>query len=414
MAQGNILYGELNTAITNLGSQAANVNAGGGIIVWRTIPGQMDTTDNARLFGWHPIIFEAQNWYFQNGSFTPPAGAATRTRNTYTAYNATDIVQSVSLEIYKEDGTTLIAELKAETHNGKAVFDVSAYIRTLFADDMQDYDYENYYEADKMLAAMFKTHLSINSSNAQIYVVQNAVSQIGSDGEKGFSSNVFPQDNKRIVLWSTDDDAAPTVTVLFRTNTTIDSVLYEAGHAYNFPIASEESWNALDSALSLADAGFTFVDATLSDNQLSERCGATAIRWLNRKGGIEYYVFSKGLSKTKTANTKTLRAVQGDNYKQLRTNVRAVSVDGERKVTMRADGISYDDLDLLTKMPYSPHIQWYDADNDLWVECSVSSFSNEEANPLHMRRVSSVLTQNANLYSFEITLRCPNINMQFE
>lgn len=405
MAQINIKLSQLNAFIESNGAQAAAINSAGGVTVWQQVPGEWKGTSGVRHFAFHPLVFVAENWYFQNGSFQPPTGAQTRTRGGYTAYNAINIVQAVGLTIYDESDA-VVATLSADTIGGKAELDISAYVQTMFSDVMQDYDLGNYYDPDKLLSVIVKTKLF--STTGEEYVVQNAVSQMGSDGEKNFTANVFGQDNKRVVVWSSDDDTYPTISVLVKTNTSYDGMMYMAGHTYNLRVGGDAVFEAIDAAFGVVAAGFTY-----EEDESLERCGANALRWLNRKGAIEYHVFKRGMSKTKTASTKAVRQVFGTDYSEMRGNRRATEVEGKRTITLRDAGLTYDELDYLTKMPYSPRIQWFDPDNDMWVDVLVETFTHEEVNKLLHVRTSADLTSSHNLYEFEITLECPAINMQF-
>ena len=57
-------------------------------------------------------------------------------------------------------------------------------------------------------------------------------------------------------------------------------------------------------------------------------------------------------------------------------------------------------LDFLTRLPYSPYIEWYEEDDYQWTQVTVQEFKNEERtdSPSH---------------PYEVTLLCPAINMQF-
>lgn len=379
-------------------------NAAGGITLW-SIPDPVDR----RHFAFHPFIFIGKRFLFETADYPIPSGAKTYNGGTSTVFQAIDRVDEILLPIHDEDGN-LVTTLTADTMDGEASFDAGTIVRTWFSSTMQDNDYENYGEPDRMLSVQMKVYLDDDApTTATTYIVQNAVSQSGSDGDKEFEGNIFGQDNKHIVVWSADDDATPTVTVLLKNNVNIDGTLYEGGHTYQFEIGSRTVLEHLDTFLGLIEAGFT-----IEDDDYIERCGGNALRWLNRKGAIEYYVFRQGMSKTKTASTKAVREVYGTNYKDMRGNRLAIDVEGKRSVTLRATGLTYDELDLLTKMPYSPRIQWFDHDNDMWVDVTVEQFSNEEVTKLRHTRASGELVSTDNLYTFEVTLACPAINMQFQ
>lgn len=393
---------DLKSQMSNYTSEAAreNFNKGGGFVLW-SCP---DSSD--RHFAFHPIMFVGKLFFFSTTNYPAPSGAQTYSSGTGTVYQVINEAHEVLLPIYDNE-SHLVTTLHADTIAGEARFDVSTIVRTWFNTTMQDNDFNNYGMEDKMLSTKFEVHLDPSASAETEYVVQNAVSQVGSDGAKSFSADVFGQDNKHIVLWDTDADSCPTISVLIKTQKTVAGRSLNVGWSYQLPVSSQSDWLTLNAALGLTAAGFTFEDATGS------QCGANCVRWLNRKGAIEYFVFRRGMSKQKTASTKTMREVYSEDYADIRTNRQATEVDGKRSITLRADGLTYDELDFLTKLPYSPHIQWFDPDNDMWVGVTVEQFDNTEVTKLRTLRNSGVLRNTDNLYSFEITLQCPAINMQF-
>lgn len=329
------------------------------------------------------------NWEERQFAYTPII---------FRAYTSDDS-EEVELPIYRGRGASGEPEtvLHAMPMNGVASFDVAPIVRSWLARELDTMIRQSDKTEEPLLYTNFSVIIDIDEETTVCsYFVQNAVSQTGADGSKTWGQDDFriTQDGRKIVLAYWDDEAAPQVTVAFRNSMTIGGKTFDAYKTYNFYITGvgPDTWW---SRLNLASYGYTFED------RRSNRCGGSLVRWVNRKGGIETYFFSAPSYKVKSAKTTASREIYMEYPEQYRTNREPIAVEGSRRLRLGAYNISAEDMDLLTKMPYSPVIEWYDLSNAMWTGCRVNQFQSEEKS-------------NGTGFTFEIELELPAVRMQFE
>lgn len=307
-------------------------------------------------------------------------------------------IEEASLQVYAgwETERVLLATLTATSINYQAKIDIAPICRAQFTQDIPDR--RSAVIEDSNLSQRFSVKLG---DTFYQYVVQNAVSQVGADGEKDLETQVT-QDGRDMYYFTIPDGEGGNVQVISEVSVIsdddsrkieIDGVEYtlEAGKTYRIRMIHQEDADAI---YALTGTHLRIVDASDCDSP-------AMVRWVNRKGGVEYFCFHRRQYKVKTAQTKALREVYMENPKNYHTNRMATGVEGSRSVRMGANGLTREEHDLLTKMPYSPCIQWYDIANEVWEGVTVKSFSNTEDTMLMS-------------YDFEIELKCPAIRMQFD
>ena len=405
MAQTNLFFhydnvtgvlNDINAAITSAVSGFSEadliaLNEAGGLKVW-VVPRYL----NRRHYAWTPIIFRSYHAVFNVGDWsTVPFGVdktpVTVSGHAYICYMY-DGADTVELPLY-DGASNLIATLTASELKGEAVFNVAPVVRTLLAErpvaNPSDVQIEPY--------VLTTFRVDVDGGNVWTYYIQNAVAQAGSDGDKSFGTDILLNDNTDLVDWGGPDTSTyPEVTLLNVTGSTItiDGVSYPlvANTAYRIRIHSQNDADAVNTIIGHDVITFRAVNLL--------PCCPAAVRWVNRKGGIDCFVFLHRQIKTKTAKTTGTRALYVLNPADYSGNRQAYAVEGERKLTVGCESVSDEELDFLTRLPYSPFLEWYDLNNAMWTQVTVDDFKNDE------------LTDNGR-HPYEVTLLCPAINMQF-
>lgn len=391
----------LRSACNDTIAEAALINQDGGIKAW-IVPRYTDR----RHYAYNPIIFRSVNVKYGVFEWEDiPAGADTvdivLEGQTVTCYTDPAGTDDVRLELYTLTGTEPVTLVSTE-RGGTATFNAAPIARTFLADRL--IVSTEAVIADPMLASWFRVRDLDGAGTFWAYFIQNAVSQTGSDGDKSFGSPVLVNDNTRLLKWYYNEEmeywepiALPEVTVLNATRTTLTlggrSYTLEAKTAYRIKVSGPDDVAAINAYI-----GETLL--TLEERNLSG-CSPAAVRWLNRKGGVDCHVFTGRQFKTKTAKTTGILEQYVERPGESTGNMRAYALQGERRMRVGSDGVDDYELDYLTRLPYSPYIQWYDLANELWTHVVVQEFENEERTdgPQH---------------PYEIDLLCPSINMQFD
>ena len=92
------------------------------------------------------------------------------------------------------------------------------------------------------------------------------------------------------------------------------------------------------------------------------------VRWLNRFGGIDYWMFEKRQTDTgKLENFEDFQPYIEDYSKHTGTNY-AYSKEASELVTIGAELLSTTEWSELCRIPYSPFIQWFDERCLLWID----------------------------------------------
>lgn len=385
---------ELVESLNLTAGDMVDINAEGGLKCW-----EVPSYTNRRHYAWNPITFRSRAFYFAVGEYADvPADAekyeVTIAGQTETIWFNTQSSERVELVIYNDANEPYT--LVADELRGVATFNVAPVVRNWFADKLPE---TGFVVEDTTALSLFKTYGMAwgSTTTYATYYIQNAVSQTGSDGNKKFNANICLNDIADFYCWNLTPSVLPVVSVLINTATTINlnwgTYNLKAKTAYIFRVDTPEDFAVICDLFGGTDLHFV-------ENYTSV-CQPCFLRWRNRKGGYDTHLFTGRFFKTKKSKTTGTRDVYGDNTGDMATNVRPYAVEGDRLVRCGADSVTDFELDYLTRLPYSPLIEWYDVVNELWTEVMVEDFSHEEQ--------SDAIT-----HPFEITLRCPNINMQFE
>ena len=124
------------------------------------------------------------------------------------------------------------------------------------------------------------------------------------------------------------------------------------------------------------------------------------VRWVNALGGIDYFMFAKHRTrKPQVKSSSIYRPYVGDNS-AARTNRVPYGVSTEHELTCGAENLTRIEYASLGWLPFSPYIEYWDADAERWVRISTAKYSGsidewDERKP------------------FEITFALPDINTQF-
>lgn len=375
----NTSNGDVGIAQILTAHSVAEINAAGGIVEWVAVP----TAEYVRHYAYHPIIFKARLWTGEDAAHPAPLDATKKqTDPSHVVWWSPSTVQTIAFELRDGDGL-LRAVMEVDTLEGYATFDVSGYVRTWF--DEHFVERVRRVTIDTALFTLLR--VSVDDGVELVYLIMNAVSQVGSDGEKDTLAPKVLNDGR--VLY--EGGMSPEVTIAFYGDADIYGTTYVGPAVARVPVTTQTEFDALG----LGELGFVFVPYPECASP------ASAVRWLSRKGAVEVFQFANTKFKIKSADTDGLAGVYAENYEDIHTNRRPLGVKGERLVRLGAEGVTTEELDLLTKLPYSPQIEWYDEANGLWTGVTVKGWNDTEA-------------MDAARHDFEIELLCPAINTQFE
>jgi len=90
------------------------------------------------------------------------------------------------------------------------------------------------------------------------------------------------------------------------------------------------------------------------------------IRWVNRQGGWDYWMFGyrqyfdRGVSNQLTFNPYVEDQETAKGFTQL------VSLDGAEKVKVGSSGMNQNDFDCVSLLVYSPNIEWFNESTQMW------------------------------------------------
>lgn len=124
------------------------------------------------------------------------------------------------------------------------------------------------------------------------------------------------------------------------------------------------------------------------------------VRWVNALGGIDYFMFAKHRTrKPQVKSSSIYRPFVGDNS-AARTNRVPYGVSTEHELTCGAENLTRTEYASLGWLPFSPYIEYWDADASRWVRISTAKYSGN-------------LDEWDERKPFEITFALPDINTQF-
>lgn len=98
------------------------------------------------------------------------------------------------------------------------------------------------------------------------------------------------------------------------------------------------------------------------------------VRWVNRLGGVDYWMFAKQQKYTPTVKSSSMYENYSDNPLTAGSNRRAYGLTTEHSVSVCAEGLKAGEWQAVAELPYSPLIEWYNETLGRWVVLAVSSF----------------------------------------
>ncbi len=314
-----------------------------------------------------------------------------------TLYRGTDVDTAV-LNVYRADGTC--STLSAESFDAVVRFDVSAIVRQWLDEDFAEMP--GSLVPDGSLAVKFKIKGIGGTGWADVYLAVNAVSQIGESSDLTSYVGCVLSGFKRLSLYSGYElDYAVvagknTVTTALGAVKSMAVTRVRADNAT--ALLGDEGGNAVGT-----ESGEGIALQSPLDIAVIARCTPRSpfyVRWLNRLGGVDYFMFSRQQKITREVKSVSTYSPYSEDPAEGRTNTRNYALTGQRSVTVGVENIPEDIFNELEKMPFSPRIEWWNESLDKWIELSVSSFSGEY-NTKYARS------------SFEVTFALPTINTQY-
>ena len=314
-------------------------------------------------------------------------------------YKTIDSFDTAYLDIYKGDGTLGI-KLCAESIGGVTIYDASAVVRHWFAEHLSDDIADIVPDGALFVRFMVKGLGGVNSSYQ--FLAVNAVAQIGED------SSLLALNAKALTKM-------PEITLY--EGYPLDYSVLSGTSPFATPLGNTSAMSVCrikigDTAFStLADTDDNDITSDSSLIYLTKKMGVRVIskavpsqpfyvRWINQLGGVDYYMFSTQQKLQATVKSSNAHTVYAPDMKNARTNTKVYSITTENKVTVGADNVNNDVFGVLSRLPFSPMIEWYNEELSKWIALGVSKFDGEE-------------NTKSNTNNIEITFNLPNINTQF-
>lgn len=102
------------------------------------------------------------------------------------------------------------------------------------------------------------------------------------------------------------------------------------------------------------------------------------VRWINRLGSWEYWMFSFRQLITKDIdNIETFNPLIYD-QETAKGFLKVISMTGEETIVFGASGLSKDEYTVISNLIYSPQVEFYDKDLGKWFELNPSGMNQEE------------------------------------
>ncbi|MDR0541043.1 MAG: hypothetical protein LBH19_02395 [Dysgonamonadaceae bacterium] len=99
------------------------------------------------------------------------------------------------------------------------------------------------------------------------------------------------------------------------------------------------------------------------------------VRWLNQLGGWEYFMFSFRQSIEKSVDNQQFFYPFVRNQETAKGYIRASWMDGKERITAGAGLLSGREYEALSKIIYSPQIEWYSKDLGKWFTLTIDESS---------------------------------------
>lgn len=277
-----------------------------------------------------------------------------------------------------ESGAPGLPGESAEIH--PVTFDVSGVVRTLFGKDAPEM--KESVEADNRLFVRY-------TCEGQEYIALNTVDTISlssSDltfGEKLLSSlPVFRKyegyDFDISLLCGNDVTAPFTPFAVNRVKPTAIPIRYLKDKE-GYILDEEGNYILID--------GVNIIDTPVPRNPFY-------VRWINRLGGVDYWMF--GVSQQISIGVKDADTLL--NYSSGFNTTLGVEV--ETSVYVGASGVSRQEWEILSLLPLSPHIEWYNEKSGKWVTITA-------------RKSENTMDTDLNIHDMDFAFGLPNLKTQF-
>jgi hypothetical protein len=101
------------------------------------------------------------------------------------------------------------------------------------------------------------------------------------------------------------------------------------------------------------------------------------VRWINERGGVDYFMFARYQTRVQSVDSSTLHEVYVPSTASALTNRRTTSIKCKNTVTVGVENISATEYRALQQLPFSPTIEWYSEELGKWIELGVAKFGGE-------------------------------------
>ena len=359
-----------------------------------------------RFFAHNPIEVLVWRLYYAVGDHaTIPTNAPTGTfvgtdSNTYTYYIDNTYTGEISFLTTDEydfsvtlKGNGSPVPLKNTNYydvgnldlSGGVVFDISSITRDQFTriDDLKNMPSVNAVaECTDMLMRAFLMN------GADYAFVQDAVAQIGEPSVQAWDGVQLLSKQVEIRKWVNATGvsrAVPEVTLMFE-QATGD---YAAHKAYRIPITTQAEATAVNTLLGTQKIRFT-----------DGICAGVGVKWRNKLGGVDYFVFNPKAYETRKVKTDGTQFIPQTEIEYMKGNRRAYSITESRTLRLGTDALEDDTYKALLWLPYASEIMVYDEEKAMWIEVVLETFENKAQSDVRCK-------------AFDIELRLPDINTQF-
>lgn len=309
-----------------------------------------------------------------------------------------DDVDSYSLNVYKSDGT--YQRLTAESFHGISKYDVSAVVRQWMYDDLVDMKED--VVADLALYAKYTVRHIGGSGSSYTYLAVNAVAQIGETTDLSAYVGKVLTGFERLSLYEGYD-------LDYAVLAGASSVTLALGTARAYSVSRVK---ASDAFALLADKDSNYVGTEAGqyiglqkrlEIPVISRCvpvNPFYVRWINRLGGVDYWMFSRQQRRVSGVKSATEYAPYVEDTQNARTNRKNYSLATEHTVTVGIVGLEEAVFDELQHLPFSSLVEWFNEKTGRWVTLAVTKYNGQQD------------TKDA-LFSFEVTFNLPTINTQY-
>ena len=350
---------------------------------------------------------------------------------THTAFNPVvlRVAETVAEEIFigVEKGGNTYATQAREVINGAAVFDISGAIKRLFELGVEDTNPPTDYTLlDGQLAASYTLSIQTTGGETESIPIRtaiNAVVQVGESSDltkwgdcllTGFNKLKKYESYPLGVSFLNNSQIAY---LLFGDEQINASPIEDAHFCISIPNGvSEISFAKSVESIPIIVAGSQLTAATgepilargkiLSEGavkmEVKQECTPQSpfyVRWINQKGGRDYWMFSfrqtieKSVDNVDTATPFILDQENAKGFSKV------IGLEAEIKATVGA-ALQGDEFDTVSNIIFSPQIEWYREDIGKWAQLIIDSSSIEK----------DTRTGGGNI---EITFLLPQIQTQF-